>query len=319
MQKPRVASMFAGIGGICYGFKQANFEIVWANELDSYSCNTYRYNLGNNYLIEGDIREIDIKIIPDFDILTAGFPCQSFSIGGTQKGFKDNRGILFFEVARIMGLHRPLIVFLENVENLIKHDNGKTFLVIYNVLAAYGYSICYNIMPTYEYGNVPQARKRIYILAFRNRKHFENYKFPTPIPLTKKINDIVNLSEKKDDIFYYSNTIKIYDKIDKFIGKNHRLFRIYNGQIRNIRNPELCPTLTASMNNIYNAIVLRDSHGIRRLTIRETLNFQGFSPDYSFPDVIKISEAYKQIGNSVSVTVIKRIADQIMTLFKNEV
>jgi DNA (cytosine-5)-methyltransferase 1 len=316
MRKTRVASMFAGIGGICHGFKQANFEIVWANELDPSSCKTYRYNFENNYLSEGDIREIDINIIPEFDILTAGFPCQSFSIGGKQKGFNDNRGMLFFEVSRIIKLRRPNIIFLENVENLIKHDNGKTFLVIYNVLKAYGYSVCYKIMPTYEYGNVPQARKRIYILAFRNREQYEYFDFPDPIPLNRKVNNIVRLSEKMEDIFYYDTRINIYNRINTFIGKSQRLFRVFNGQIRNIRDPELCPTLTASMNNIYNAVVIRDIYGIRRLTLRESLDFQGFPVDYSFPDTIKLSEAYKQIGNSVSVPVIKRIADQIMILFR---
>jgi len=315
MQNPRVASMFAGIGGICSGFKQANFEIVWANELDISSCKTYSHNFGNKYLVEGDIRQIDIKNIPEFDILAAGFPCQSFSIGGTQKGFNDNRGILFFEVSRLMKLFKPKIVFLENVENLIEHDNGKTFLVIYNILTAYGYSVCYQIMPSYEYGNVPQARKRIYILAFHNREQYENFEFPEPIPLKKKINEIVHFSETVDNIFYYDVNDKIYDRINKHIGKNQQLFRIFNGQIRNIRNPDICPTLTASMNNKYNAVVLRDKKGIRCLTLRECLDFQGFSNDFTFPDSINVSDAYKQIGNSVTIPVIKRIAEQIMLLF----
>ena len=316
MKKLRVASMFAGIGGICSGFKQANFEIIWANEINISSCQTYRHNFGNKYLIEKDIRIIDTKKIPEFDVLTAGFPCQSFSIGGTQKGFNDNRGILFFEVARVMEAKKPKVVFLENVENLIEHDNGKTFLVIYNVLAAYGYSVCYKIMPTYEYGNIPQARKRIYILAFHNKEQHESFEFPEPVPLEKKINDIVNFSEKADNIFYFDTNSNIYDRINKFIDKDQQLFRIFNGQIRNIRNPNICPTLTASMNNIYNAAVLRDKKGIRRLTLRECLDFQGFPKDYTFPDTIKLPDAYKQIGNSVSVPVVKRIADQVMLSFK---
>ena len=316
MKKLRVASMFAGIGGICSGFKQANFEIIWANEINISSCQTYRHNFGNKYLIEKDIRIIDTKKIPEFDVLTAGFPCQSFSIGGTQKGFNDNRGILFFEVARVIEAKKPKVVFLENVENLIEHDNGKTFLVIYNVLAAYGYSVCYKIMPTYEYGNIPQARKRIYILAFHNKEQYESFEFPEPVPLEKKINDIVNFSEKADNIFYFDTNSNIYDRISKFIDKDQQLFRIFNGQIRNIRNPNICPTLTASMNNIYNAAVLRDKKGIRRLTLRECLDFQGFPKDYTFPDTIKLPDAYKQIGNSVSVPVVKRIADQVMLSFK---
>ena len=136
MDSLRVISMFAGIGGICLGFKQAGFDIVWANELNFAACKTYRHNFGVNYIVEGDIRKIDADKIPDFDILIAGFPCQSFSIGGKQKGFDDNRGILFFEITRVISVKNPQVVFLENVENLMEHDRGRTFLVIYNTLAA---------------------------------------------------------------------------------------------------------------------------------------------------------------------------------------
>lgn len=215
----------------------------------------------------------------------------------------------------MMKLCKPKIIFLENVENLIGHDNGKTFLVIYNVLTAYGYSVCYKIMPSYEYGNVPQARKRIYILAINNRDQYENFNFPEQIQLKKKISNIVNISEKKEDIYYIEKNNSIYNRIDKFIGNRQCLFRIFNGQIRNIRNPMLCPTLTASMINIYNSIVLRDNYGIRRLTLRESLDFQGFPDNFIFPNDINIKEAFKQIGNSVSVPVIKRIAEQIKILF----
>ena len=129
----RVASMFAGIGGICTAFMQAGCEIVWANEIDKAACNKYRHNFGNNWLIEGDVKRIDISDVPDMDILTAGFPCQSFSIAGTQKGFNDPRGNLFFEIARIVDVKRPRVIFLENVDNLVEHDGGRTFLVIYGV------------------------------------------------------------------------------------------------------------------------------------------------------------------------------------------
>jgi len=309
-----VASMFAGIGGICSGFKQAGFEIVWANELDKAACRTYRYNFGDDYLIEGDIKVIDAKDIPDFDVLTAGFPCQSFSIGGRQKGFKDNRGVLFFEVARIINAKRPKVIFLENVENLVEHDEGKTFLVIYNVLAQYGYSVRYRIMPTNEYGGVPQARKRIYIVAFGDFENCDRFLFPETMHLEYKIADIVKYNEKKNEVYYYNPNTPLYEKIDKFIGNSKRLFRMYNGNIRNLRNPDLCSTLTASMHTIHNAIVLRDDFGIRRLTLRESLDFQGFPSDYYFPNTISIEDAYRQIGNSVSVPVIRRVAEQLKKL-----
>ena len=173
MSKPRVASMFAGIGGICSGFIQAGCDVVWANEFNESACQTYRQNFGSNYLLEKDVKKVTFDMIPDFDILTAGFPCQAFSIGGAQKGFTDSRGTLFFEVARIIDARRPQIVFLENVDNLLEHDEGRTFLVIYNVLAQYGYTVKYRVMASNEYGNIPQARKRIYIVAFRELEERE--------------------------------------------------------------------------------------------------------------------------------------------------
>ena len=303
--------MFAGIGGICTGFKQAGYEIVWANELDKAACMTYRHNFGNNYLVEGDIKAVETDTIPNFDVLTAGFPCQSFSIGGAQKGFNDNRGVLFFEVAKIIDIKRPKIVFLENVENLVEHDNGKTFLVIYNVLVRYGYWVRYKVMPTNEYGGIPQARKRIYIVAFLDVNACDRFHFPEPISLKRQINDIVNRTERKNEVYYYNHDMSLFDKLNTFIGDSRRLFRIYNGDIRNLRNPDICSTLTASMNTIFNAIALRDEYGIRRLTLRESLDLQGFPNGFYFPKTIKIEEAYKQIGNSVSVPVVKRIAEQL--------
>jgi DNA (cytosine-5)-methyltransferase 1 len=312
-----VASMFAGIGGICSGFKQAGCEIVWANEVNAAACRTYRHNFGSDYLIESDIRDVPAQSIPDFDILTAGFPCQSFSIGGKQKGFDDNRGVLFFEVARIIDTCRPPIIFLENVENLIEHDGGKTFLVIYNVLAQYGYSVRYKVMPSYEYGNVPQPRKRIYIMAFSSFEQCDLFAFPEPLSLERRIDDIVNPTERKKDIYYYKNGTDVYKLLDSFIGNKSGLFRIYRGQIRNVKNPELCPTLTASMCDERNAVVLRDDYGIRRLTLREVLDFQGFPAEYFFPKtIITLADAYRQVGNSVSVPVVRRIAEQIKTLFE---
>ena len=112
--------MFAGIGGICLGFKQAGFEIVWANEKDAAACRTYRYNVGSEYLIEGDIRKVDMRQLPTADVLAAGFPCQSFSVAGLKKGFNDTRGQLFFEVIRAIEAIHPPVVFLENVENLME-------------------------------------------------------------------------------------------------------------------------------------------------------------------------------------------------------
>ena len=130
-----ICSLFSGIGGIDLGFVQAGFAVAWANEIDKYAANTYKTNLNESSLVIGDIKKIDISKIPDFDILVAGFPCQSFSTAGKQKGFDDARGNLFFQVARVVESKKPRAIFLENVENLIEHDEGKSFLTVYNSLA----------------------------------------------------------------------------------------------------------------------------------------------------------------------------------------
>lgn len=310
-----VASMFAGIGGICLGFKQAGFDIVWANEVDKAACKTYRHNFGNGYLQEGDIREINIDGIPNFDVLAAGFPCQPFSIAGKQLGFQDDRGNLFFEIGKIIDKRKPRVVFLENVPNLIEHDNGRTFLVIYSVLAQYGYTVCYRTLFANEYGNVPQVRNRVYIVAFRNLEDCDKFHYPKPIPLTKKVSDIIDIKKKQNDIYYYNNGDDIMKKLRNVVREKGRIYNMFGGNLKNTRHG-MCPTLVADMGRRNNRVpIVKDDFGYRRLTLRECLDFQGFSKEYYFPKSITIMDAYKQIGNSVCVPVIYRIAKCIEQAF----
>lgn len=300
--------MFAGIGGICLGFKQAGFDIVWANEKDRAACNTYRYNFGNSWLQEGDIKTIHTEDIPDMDVLTAGFPCQPFSIAGKQQGFCDPRGNLFFEIARVVDAKRPKAIFLENVSNLIEHDNGRTFLVIYNSLVQFGYFVKYRVMDAHLYGNIPQPRSRIYIAAFNDIDLCNLFEFPEEISLTCTINDIINRHEKKHDIYYYQADSKVIEKYGNQIKDSNYIYRISDKGLIRVRK-HFCPTLTANMGTYPDRIpIVCDDYGIRRLTLRECLDFQGFPQDYRFPNTITIHDAYKQIGNSVCVPVIKRIA-----------
>jgi len=176
----KVASLFSGIGGIDLGFQQAGFEIVWANEFDRDAAKTYRHNFGPDHLVEADIRSINPDAIPDFDVLVAGFPCQPFSIMGRKKGFNDPRGNLFFEIARIAEAKRPKVIFLENVANLLEHDEGKSFLTVYNALVPCGYTFKYQVMDAIDYSNIPQRRTRIYIVAFLNYDECNRFSFPLP-------------------------------------------------------------------------------------------------------------------------------------------
>lgn len=312
---PNICSLFAGIGGIDLGFIQAGFDVVWANEMDDAACKTYTHNFKNANLVQGNIKNISANSIPDYDILTAGFPCQPFSIAGLQKGFKDRDGNLFFEVTRIIDAKRPKIVFLENVPNLIEHDNGKTFLVIFNSLAQLGYTVYYRVLASNDYGNLPQIRKRIYIVAVREDLTNKIYKYPEPIELVKKSSDIIKRDMKQHEIYYYTED-KMYKYLCSHMKDKMAIYRITDNEVRWTKN-RMCPTLTANMGTRKDRVhVVWDDFGIRKLTLRECLDFQGFPQDYYFPNTITINDAYKQIGNTVSVTVIRRLAESIKSLLE---
>lgn len=312
----RVASLFSGIGGIDLGFQQAGFEIVWANEFDCDAAKTYRHNFGAGHLVEADIRSIDPSTIPDFDVLVAGFPCQPFSIMGKQRGFDDPRGNLFFEIVRIVAQKTPKVVFLENVSNLIQHDDGKTFLTVYNALAPLGYSLRYSVMDATEYGNVPQIRTRIFIVAFQDEEACEHFQFPNKIELTAKLNDILVRSERHDSCYYYTDNSFYYEDLKRIVRDKKALYKIYDSGV-SPKAHYICPTLTANMGTYPDRVpIILDDHGIRKITPYECLALQGFPKDYRFPK-IPMASAYKQCGNSVVVPVIKRIAESIMRVMSN--
>lgn len=314
---PSICSLFSGIGGIDLGFIQAGFDVAWANEMDTAACRTYRHNFPNANLIEGDIKKVVASDILDFDVLTAGFPCQPFSIAGLQKGFKDRDGNLFFEITRIIDTKRPKVVFLENVPNLMEHDDGKTFLVIYNGLAQFGYAVYYRVLASNDYGNLPQIRKRIYIVAVREDIADRVYQYPEPIELTLKSNDIIQRSVKQHDIYYYTEG-KMYERLLAQMKDRKAIYRITDTEVRWTKN-QMCPTLTANMGTHKDRVpVVWDDYGIRKMTLREALDFQGFPKEFYFPKTITIDDAYKQIGNTVSVPVIKRLASQIKEVLMEE-
>jgi len=302
--------MFSGIGGIDLGFQQAGFEIVWANEFDKYAAKTYRKNFGDEHLVEGDIKGISASDIPDFDVLVAGFPCQSFSVMGKQKGFNDPRGNLFFEIVRIVEEKRPSIVFIENVSNLLEHDDGKSFLTIYNALVPYGYSFKYITMDPTEYANIPQIRTRIFIVAFLDYKMCDAFLFPEKIQLTKKLNDILDRSIKHDDCYYYNESSFYYKDLKRIVTDKRALYKIWDSGVSK-KAHYICPTLTANMGTYPDRVpVILDNYGIRKITPYECLGLQGFPKEFRFPDIPLIS-AYKQCGNSVVVPVVRRIAEKI--------
>lgn len=183
--------LFAGIGGIRIAFERAGGECVFTSEWDKAAQDTYEANFGERPA--GDITKIAAKDIPNHDILTGGFPCQAFSIIGNQLGFADTRGTLFFDVERIIKEKKPKAFLLENVRQLVAHDNGRTFKVILERLTNLGYFVHYKILNGLNFG-VPQKRERIIIVGFQENHPFE---FPTAaVQKTLTLADILEPHEK---------------------------------------------------------------------------------------------------------------------------
>ena len=308
---PTVCSLFSGIGGIDLGFIQAGFQIVWANEFDKDAARTYKHNFGSEHICEKDIRNVQIEDIPDFDVLVAGFPCQPFSVLGKQRGFDDPRGQLFFEIARIVKEKRPQVVFLENVANFLEHDDGKTFLAVYNALVPYGYTLKYRVIDAIDYGNVPQHRTRIFIVAFLDNDHCERFTFPEEIRRTVKINDVLYKRQKHDECYYLSKKDPQFIIASRYVKDSTALYQYCEAK-KGYTIHRVCPTLVASMGTRPELIpIVRDEYGIRKITPYECLALQGFPKEYRFPK-IPMASAYKQCGNTVCVPVVFRIAQQIL-------
>ena len=320
MNKLKCASFFAGVGGIDKGFESTgNFEVVYANEFDSYPVKTYELNSS----IKVDCRDIhDVKVeeIPDFDVMLAGFPCQAFSIAGYRKGFDDEkgRGTLFFELVRIFKAKKPKIIFLENVKNLVGHDNGNTFSVIVDELKKEGYNVKFSVLNAMEYGNVPQNRERIYIVAFKDIEKYKNFEFPLPVPLTTKLTDIIDFNKKLDEKYYYTEGKykgDIYEKLVEAMDDPNAIYQWRRKYVRKNKSG-VVPTLTANQGEGgHNVCLIMTKHGIRKMTPHECFNAQGFPKDFKLPSDMSESRLYKQAGNSVCVSVIERIAYNIVEAY----
>ena len=299
--------LFAWIWGIKIWFENAWFKCVFSNDFDKNAQITFDANFLNSKIILWDIQKIPTDIIPDFDVLCGGFPCQPFSVAGYRQWFKDEngRGNLFFDIIRILKDKKPKAFLLENVKNLKNHDKGNTIKVIYSELEKLWYKVTDKVMNSMEYGNLPQNRERIYIVGFLDEEVFNRFSFPEKIPLIKSIHDCLEESEV-DDKYYYNNK-PLYEKLSEDVVKKDTVYQWRRKYVRENKN-WVCPTLTANMGMWWhNVPIVLNGKWIRKLTPRECANFQGFPKNYILPNIAD-SHLYKQFGNSVSIPVIERIA-----------
>lgn len=304
------ASFFAGVGGIDLGFEQAGFETIYANELDTAATETFQMNIPIK-VDNRDINNVQCSEIPAFDIMLGGFPCQAFSIAGKGEGFNDSkgRGVLFFELERIFKLKKPQVIFLENVKNLVSHDEGRTLNTILKILSEHGYHVSYKVMNASEYGGIPQNRERIYIVGFKDSAAHKRFSFPDPVPLEKTVSDM--LEQNVPEALYYTEKTPFYPLLVEGMKNSNTVYQWRRKYLRTNKS-NLCPTLTANMGTGgHNVPLVVDEKGYRKLSPRECFNFQGFPADFKLPDRKGRNQHYKQAGNSVCVTVIARIAMQI--------
>jgi DNA (cytosine-5)-methyltransferase 1 len=299
--------LFAGIGGIRLAFERAGAKCVFSSEWDEFACKTYEANFGEKP--HGDITQISTRQIPDHAILTAGFPCQPFSIAGVTKhnalgnahGFRhETQGTLFFDVARIIEDKKPRAFVLENVKNLLRHDKGKTFVVIRRTLEDLGYFIHYKVIDARTV--VPQHRERIYIVGFREPMHYEFPELPDNNPI------VADILEPAVDA-KYTLTDHLWKYLQDYAAKHRAQGNGFGFGL--VEKRGVARTLSARYYKDGSEILIpQRGRNPRRLTPRECARIMGF-PD-SFKIVCSDTRAYKQFGNSVAVPVVHQIAKSLL-------
>lgn len=305
--------LFSGIGGTRLGFHQTNsVNIVFSSEIDKFAVKTYKANFGETPF--GDITKIDENDIPNHDILVGGFPCQAFSQAGKKLGFKDTRGTLFFEIARIIKKKRPKVFLLENVKNLKSHDKERTFKVIETTLKNLNYDVQTILFKAKDFG-VPQNRERIYIVGFAKDKvsNYKDFSFPTPSCPKTSVRDILELNV--NDKYTISNAL--WQGHQRRKTKHKKKGNGFGYSLFNENSP-YTNTISARYYKDGSEILIEQiGKNPRKITPREAARLQGFPENYIIP--VSDTQSYKQFGNSVTVPVIFAIAQEIISILdKNE-
>mgnify|MGYP003665625025 FL=1 len=302
----RTIDLFAGCGGFRTGMESAGFSTVFANDIDKRSQRTYEVNTPNIKFECKSLTDIDPNKLPEFDCLTGGFPCQPFSVSGKGLGFEDTRGTLFFNISEILSVRRPKMFLLENVKQLYHHDSGRTFKTILRVLQEeLGYNVHYKILNTLDYG-LPQNRQRVFIVGFDKDTEFN---FPEPVNYRMSVKELLDSSV--DEKYYYNPDHKHYKLISAGVTDPDKVYQWRWSYVRENKKG-VCPTLLASY---MQPTLIKQGNRIRGITPREGLRLQGFPESFEFPEEFTDRDKFHQIGNSVSVPVISKIAEQMLQAY----
>ncbi len=299
----KVLDLFAGVGGIRMGMESVGFETVYGNDLNKWCKHTYDLNHADPPLTVANINDVSAESLPDHDILTGGFPCQPFSAAGLRKGFKDDRGTLFFSIANILDVKKPKSFLLENVKGLVGHDKGRTLRAILKICDDLGYSVKFQVLNSKIHANVPQNRERIFLVGFKDESVFRNFVFPDPIPLTTYYWDL--LEEDVDDKYLIKHK-KFYDVVKEHMKEKGTAYQWRYNYVRTHMHKGVVPTLVCGGTTP----IILTNQGLRHITPKEAFNLQGFPLDFKLPD-ISDNHLYRQAGNSVTSPLIGKIAEQI--------
>lgn len=319
LQNPRFTfiDLFAGAGGMRLGMQAAKGKCVFSSEIDNFARATYFRNFGE--LPFGDIQSIDREDIPPHDVLVGGFPCQPFSIAGLQRGFKDKRGGLFFEIDSILESHEPKALLLENVGGLRSRRSSDALKRILSNLNERGYYCPDPEILNARHFGVPQNRARIFIVGFRSRAALKRFEYPRAKSRKVTVGEI--LHQNVEPRYYLSerllSTLKAHKSRHRRKGNGFGLQVLERDDVANaivvggmghernlVRDP-----LPASVVRNLRAPLEVNSEGIRRMTPDEWARLQGYPHRFRFP--VSDTQAYKQLGNSVAVPLITELGQQI--------
>ena len=303
MKKLKVASMFCGCGGMDLGilggfeylgkrYAKLPYEIVYALDNDEYCTKIYNDNFKHKCVVQ-DIKSLDIASLPDFDVLIGGFPCQSFSISAQNPprlGYKDERGMLFFEMVKILRERHPRFFIAENVKGLLSANKGKAFPMIIEEFENAGYKVVHKLLNAEEYG-VPQRRQRVVIVGFRDEDDYNRFNYPMPINNRKTLGDVIDWSADNDDKWFFRQKA-----VDGMMAVREKMNK---GRVQNLNEP--CNTISShlakvSLNSTDPVRFVNDRY--RRFTPRECARIQSF-PDSFVLDSVSEARQYKAIGNAV--------------------
>jgi DNA (cytosine-5)-methyltransferase 1 len=316
----KFADLFAGVGGMRIAFERAGGTCVLTSEIDRYALETYKLNFPDvdGHLYVNDVLKLkasDLGKSP-LDVIVAGFPCQPYSLAGLRKGLQDDRGgEIFKALIRLLKTAKPNSFLLENVKGIRSHDRGETFTYMLNELAKCGYTLRHETLNSKDHANIPQNRERVFIVGFRDPIKASNFDFPKKTKLMRTIHECLE-SKPVDEHFYYSDRYEAFSEIKKAVTSKDTIYQWRRHYVRENKS-NACPTLTANMGSGgHNVPLVKDSRGIRKLTPRETANFQGFPKSFKLPKLAD-SHLYHQFGNSVTVPLIEKIAKAMVKVLES--